>query len=110
MATAHCGDAIHERRIVAHRAYFAQREQCRDFLQEVRKLRFKADGGPKALPDGRFVAVVERLEPTLTTWHLHPVVLSVKALVVQNGGTYDGWETELIPSLTPPPLVGPRPS
>lgn len=102
-------DAVHGRRVVGHRASFAEREQCRDFLRDVRRLKFKPDGGPKPTADGRLTTLVERIEPSIVTWHLHPVVLSVKALVLEHGGTYDGWETPLIPSLTPPPLTGPRP-
>ena len=103
-------DAVHARRIVAHRAFFTERDACRDFLRDVRRLKFKSDGGPKDTADGKLVVLVERLEPTIATWHLHPVVLSVKALVLEHGGTYDGWETELIPSLEPPPLTGAPPS
>lgn len=101
-------DAIHGRRAVIHRATFAEREQCRQFLQGVRKLKFKPDGGPRQTASGKFVAILERVEPTIATWHLHPVVLSVKALAVEAGGTYDGWETDLIESLEPPPLTAPR--
>ncbi|PKN59252.1 MAG: hypothetical protein CVU56_01885 [Deltaproteobacteria bacterium HGW-Deltaproteobacteria-14] len=102
-------DAIRSRRVVAHRAFFPDREGCREFLRDVRKLKFKADGGPKETSTGEFVGLVERLEPTIETWHLHPVVLSVKEIVLEHGGRYHGWETELIPSLVPPPLTGPRP-
>ncbi|TNF25196.1 MAG: DUF695 domain-containing protein [Deltaproteobacteria bacterium] len=100
-------DAIHARRVVAHRAFFPDRESCRTFLREVRKLKFKADGGPKEAANGEIYGLVERLEPTIATWHLHPVVLSVKAVVVESGGRYHGWETELIESLEPPPLTPP---
>lgn len=103
------GDAVHTRRVVAHRVYFHERDHARDFLREIRKLRFKADGGPKDDPAGRVVVLLERLEPTIATWHLHPVVLAVKAVVAQFGGVYHGWEVELVPSKVPPPLLGPPP-
>lgn len=100
-------DAIHARRMVGHRAFFPDREGCRAFLREARKLKFKPDGGPKEAANGEVCGLVERLEPTIATWHLHPVVLSVKALVLEHGGRYHGWETDLIESLEPPPLVPP---
>ncbi len=103
-------DAIHARRPVAHRVYLPSREACRAFLKDARKLRFKAEGGPQpagADKPAEFVLVVVRQEPTLATWHLHPVVLTVKALATTHGGVYDGWETELIESLEPPPLSPP---
>jgi len=106
---AKASDAIHARRVVVHRAYFDDRDACRAFLKDVRRLKFKAEGGPKQVADGRFVALVERLEPTIATWHLHPVVLSVKQAALAQGGTYHGWETELIKSLVPPPLTAPSP-
>ena len=102
-------DAIHAHRSVAHRVYLPGREAARDFLREVRKLRFKGEGGPKtaaAGAPGPLVLVVVRSEPTIATWHLHPVVLSVKGAALRHGGVYHGWETELIPSLEPPPLSG----
>lgn len=102
---AKANDAIHARRTVAHRLYFTDRDGCRDFLRDVRRLKFKADGGPKEEADGRLVVLVERLEPTIATFHLHPVVLSVKVLAAAHGGVYHGWETDLIPSRTPPPLM-----
>jgi|GEM_PF-2099701 len=102
-------DAIHSRRMVAHRAFFPDRDGCRGFLREARKLKFKSDGGPKPAAGGELCGLVERLEPTIATWHLHPVVLSVKALVLEHGGRYHGWETDLIESLEPPPLVPPSP-
>ncbi len=101
-------DAVHARRQVAHNVYFPSRDACRDFLRDIRKqLRFKSEGGPKKAAPGKpgpFVIVVVRVEPTIATWHLHPVVLSVKRVAGQHGGVYDGWETELIKSLEPPPL------
>lgn len=103
-------DAIHARRPVAHRVFFPDRDACRDFLRDIRKLKFKGEGGPKKAGSGdpgEFVLVVVRPEPTIATFHLHPVVLSVKAAASQRGGVYDGWEVELIPSLQPPPLMPP---
>jgi hypothetical protein len=101
------GDAVHARRSVAHRVYFTEREPCRDFLRDARRLKLKSDVGPKPTTDDRLLVRVERLEPTLATWHLHPVVLNVKALAQKYGGTYDGWEAEFIQTLIPPPLKGP---
>ena len=106
-------DAIHARRAVAHRLFFPGRDAGRDFLREVRKLRFRGEGGPKPAAvgePGAFVLVVVRTEPTLATWHLHPVVLIVKAAALKHGGVYEGWETELVPSLEPPPLTAGKPS
>ena len=108
MQLAKQSDAIHARRAVAHRVYFDDRDACREFLRGVRKLRFKGEGGPKnakAGKPGAFVIVVVRTEQTLATWYMHPVVLSVKAVALEHGGTYAGWETELVPSLEPPPLA-----
>jgi len=101
------GDAIHGRRTVTHRVFFDTAEGARDFLREVRKLKFKPDGGPKAQGDGRHLVVFDRVEPTIAIWHMHPVVLSVKVLAVSTGGTYQRWETDFIQSLVPPPLTQP---
>lgn len=103
------GDAVHARREVAHKIYFPSRDASRDFLRQVRRLKLESRGAPRQLSEDRWVVMVSRLEPTLVTWHLHPVVLNVKAAAAAHGGTYDGWEAELVPSLVPPPLTGPRP-
>jgi hypothetical protein len=103
-------DVVVAKRPVAHRAHFASREDCREFLQAARKARFKSEGGPKpAAPGdpGQWTGVVVHSEPTLLTWHLHPVVLTVKALAEQHRGVYDGWEAELILRHDPEPLAPP---
>lgn len=97
-------DAIMARRPVHHRATFQDRDQCRAFLQGARKLRFKSEGGPKQV-GGAWVGSVVRKEPTLATYHLHAVVLKLKALVAQGEGVYDGWETEVVKRLDPEPLT-----
>ncbi|PIE20867.1 MAG: hypothetical protein CSA66_00380 [Proteobacteria bacterium] len=108
---AKANDAIHARRQVGHRVYFDARERCAAFLREARQqLKLRANGGPKRAPagaPGKLLVTLERLEPTVAVWHLHPVVLSIKAIAAKHGGVYDGWETELIPSLVPPPLTPP---
>jgi hypothetical protein len=103
-------DAVGAKRPVAHRAHFDEREQCREFLQGARKLRFKSEGGPKqAKPGapGAWTGVVVRKEQTLLTWHIHPVVLSIKDIVTRAGGVYDGWEAEIVSRKDPEPLAPP---
>ncbi len=111
VAMAKANDAIHGRRQVIHKAYFNAREDARDFLRNVRKLRFKPKGGPRdAKPGkpGKLLVVLERSEPTIATWHLHATVLSVKELVIAHNGTYDDWECDFIENIVPPPLTAPR--
>lgn len=103
-------DAIMEKRSVAHRSFFEDRDQCRAFLKDARQRRYKPEGGPKKsdkADGGEWTVVVERVEPTIGVWHIHPVALEVKELAERHGGTYDGWETELIPRTDPVPLVPP---
>ena len=109
IAMAKAGDGIHARREVAHRVDFPNREACPPFLKAIRRMKFKPDGGPKATASKtNWVVSFQRNEPTLATWHLHGVVLKVKALAREHGGRYRGWETELIESKIPPPLTAPR--
>ncbi len=99
-------DAVMAKRPVAHKAHFAEREGCRLFLQAARKERFKSEGGPKKTKHG-WTATVVRREQAVATWHIHPVVLMVKALASSAGGTYDGWEAELVARKDPVPLAPP---
>lgn len=101
-------DAIHARRQVFHRVFFTAHDACPAFLREIRRLKLKSQGGPKEQPDGRWLVTLARIEPTVAVWHLHPVVLQIKAVAQAHGGSYDGWETDLVPSKVPPPLVPPR--
>lgn len=103
-------DALGAPRTVAHRAHFPDREGCREFFKDARKLKFKSEGGPRkagADDPGAFTGVVLRKEPNIMTGHIHVVALTVKGLVEQHGGTYEGWEPELVKRTDPEPLAPP---
>jgi hypothetical protein len=83
------GDRLTTPRRVDHWASFATAGQRDAFVAALEPHGFIAD---HAETDGRFEAQVHRIDP-IELDHIHDVVMLVVDAALENGGTYDGWET-----------------
>lgn len=91
------GDVATTPRAVFHWAYFPTAAGSAAFVAAAARHGFMPED-PDDPEDGSFPARVKRVDTT-ELHHIHEVVMTLSDLAAQHGGTYDGWETSVEPSV-----------